>query len=125
MRILVISFVLCLFACFTIDSKAQGDLQFNRVVHFTLNGSTPQSFTVPTNKVWKIVSAGAGYYSCYVFLRDGSGNNLAMLYTNDLNYRVHFPYWLPGGFSGDFYRTGNVSSGPMSTVSIIEFNVVP
>jgi len=104
---------------------AQGNLQFNQVIIFTMDGLTPQPFTVPANKVWKIESAGSGYYSSTVYMRDASANILALLYSSDANYRVNLPYWLPSGFTGDFYRSGNVPSGPKSTVSIIEFNIVP
>ena len=106
-------------------STAQGNLQFNQVIVFTLDNSTPQAFTVPAGKVWKIQSAGSGYYSSSVFMRDASGNILAMLYSSNVNYRVQFPFWLSSGYTGDFYRSGNTSSGPKATVSIIEFNVIP
>lgn len=113
-----------LFLCIN-TANAQGNLQFNQVILYTLDVDTPQSFTVPAGKVWKIESASSGYYSSSVYLRDASGNTLATLYANNLDYRVHYPYWLPSGFSGDFRRLGNTSSGPKATVSILEFNVIP
>lgn len=106
-------------------ASAQGNLQFNQVVLITLDIDTPYPFTVPTGKIWKIQSASSGYYSSTVYLRDASANYLATLYANNLDYRVNFPYWLPTGFTGDFRRVGNTSSGPKATVSIIEFNVIP
>ena len=107
------------------NATAQGTLQFNKVIVVTLDGSNPFAFTVPANKVWKIESAGSGYYSSTIYLREPSGDRLAYIYTNSVNDQVRFPYWLPSGFSGDFYRIGNIASGPKSTVSIIEFNVIP
>lgn len=106
-------------------SVAQGNLQFNQVIVFTLDIDTPQAFSVPANKVWKIESASSGYTSSSVYMRDASGNYLALLYTNNQDNRIDLPYWLPSGFTGDFRRLGNTGSGPKSTVSIIEFNVIP
>ena len=115
-----------LFALSITPAIAQGgNLQFNQVIVYELDGQNPTAFTVPADKVWKIESASSGYYSSTVYLRNTAGDFLATLYSSNLGYRVHFPYWLPSNFSGDFIRYGNVSSGPKSTISIIEFNVIP
>ena len=118
--------------CFvSLNLSAQGNLQFNQVTSVTITGnlsamsSITTNVTVPAGKVWKIQSASSGYYSSTVYMRDASGNFLATLYSSNLGYRVNFPYWLPSGFTGDFIRYGNTGSGPKSTVSIIEFNVIP
>ncbi len=120
----VFAAIVCIIA-FSAISFAQGNLQFNQVIVITLDGQTPQSFTVPAGKVWKIESASSGYYSSTVYMRDGAGEFLATLYSSNVGYRVNYPYWLPSNFSGDFIRYGNVSSGPKSTISILEFNVIP
>lgn len=109
----------------THDVCAQGTLQFNQVIVVILDLSNPFAFTVPANKVWKIESAGSGYYSSTVYMRDAAANRLATLYTNNRDDRAQLPYWLPSGFAGDFIRFGNTSSAPKATVSIIEFNVIP
>ena len=115
----------CAILLITSASFGQGNLQFNQVVLITLNIDTPQAFTVPAGKVWKIQSAGVGTSSTSIYLRDSAGEGLAILYSTSSDVEIKFPYWLPTGFTGDFRRFGNTSTAPKATVSIIEFNVIP
>lgn len=116
--------VLALFY-FAMPAQAQKTLEFNQVLNFKVGGSYPDvaAFTVPANKVWKIESAGTAYSgTSYLYLQDSSGERIWYMGGNSGDI-VHYPYWLPSGFSGFFERSFNSSSGGGS-ISIIEFNVV-
>jgi hypothetical protein len=115
--------VIFLVAGFSKQAFAQGNLQFNQVINYTLVGSTAQSFTVPAGKVWKIEAVAADNTNTpYVWLRNPANQVVATFYpASTLHSPV--PYWLPSGYTGNFYLTN--SAGYRGSVSIIEFNVVP
>lgn len=125
MKTTLLSLLFALFVFASVETNAQGTLQFNQVLNVELNGSTPFTFTVPANKVWKIESVGTGYHSSSIYLRNTSNEVLAYLYYNSPDNRVKLPYWLGSNFSGNIYRVGNLGSGNKASLSIIEFNVVP
>lgn len=107
---------------FTHESKAQGNLQFNQVILFDLASGGTQTITVPPGKVWKIETANTGNGSSGgVWIRNASSQAIAILSTSNTSSSSNYPFWLPSGYSGNFY---NVSAGRAS-ISIIEFNVVP
>jgi hypothetical protein len=121
---------------------SQGNLQFNRVINLTYNNATLKSgvyiydtLKVPTNKVWKLESAGIKGTNT-----DGSSlliDNFTVF--SEVDYQTSsgvfptptvssFPIW----FSSGSYKL-TLYCGYMSTcnnnipasLSIIEFNVVP
>ncbi len=103
-------------------SSAQGNLQFNQVVNFTLVGITPVNFTVPAGKVWKIEAVGAESTNTpEVHLRNASNQPIATFYPAG-TYHSPLPYWLNSGFSGNFYLLNSATY--RGSVSIIEFNVL-
>jgi hypothetical protein len=117
----VIAVIFCLLF-FADRSYAQGNLQFNQVILFTVPANTTVAFTVPAGKVWKIESIGVGgASSTSVVLRDGSANMIA--YLLGTTNASQLPFWLPESFSGSFQSTG--TNPYRDVVSIIEFNVVP
>jgi hypothetical protein len=115
-------FFAALLLCFA-GAKAQGNLQFNQVINYTLIGTTPQNFTVPAGKVWKIEAVGVDYTNTpNVYIRNASNQNLVTFYTS-ASYNNPLPYWLSGGFTGNFYLSN--SNTYRGCISIIEFNIVP
>lgn len=110
-------------AGFSKQAFAQGNLQFNQVINYTLVGSTPLSFTVPAGKVWKIEAvSGENTNTPIVWLRTPANQPVATFFVSSGNHSP-VPYWLSSGYTGNFYLTN--SSGYRGSVSIIEFNVVP
>jgi hypothetical protein len=118
------------------QAKAQGNLQFSRVINYTIasqtvntNSSTRATFngniTVPSNKVWKIESVGVYsdnlYWSIFI--------DRYLVYNNNPAATCKLPLWLPSGtydWKGLYYSAGAVSvffEG--AAFSIIEFNIVP
>lgn len=116
--------VLILFvAGFSSKTFAQGNLQFNQVINYTLVGGTAQSFTVPTGKVWKIEAVAVDIANTpQVYLRTPANQIVASFFSTS-SYNTPIPYWLPSGYAGNFFL--NNSSTYRGSVSIIEFNVVP
>ncbi len=135
----ILSLLLFVF-CFS-GIQAQGNLQFNRVVNLKYSvacnnssNTTVGNITVPTDKVWKIesasISALSGWYRSIDLLNlylDGhmlvqGGGNLS---TSSPTYSS-CPVWLSSGtypvivanYTGSSYTT-------VSSLSIIEFNVIP
>ena len=135
----ILSLLLFIF-CFS-GIQAQGNLQFNRVVNLKYSvacnnsaNTTVGIITVPTDKVWKIesasVSALSGWYRSIDLLNlylDGhmlvqGGGNLS---TSSPTYSS-CPVWLSAGtypvivanYTGSSYTA-------VSSLSIIEFNVIP
>ncbi len=106
--------------------KAQGKLEFNKVIYTDVPAAGNVPISVPAGKVWKIESAGCGVPASgtYIYLRNSSSQNVAILFLsgNPHEYKVALPYWLPESFTGSFQQSGNSSA---CSVSIIEFNVVP
>lgn len=129
-------------------SYAQGNLQFNRVVTFSNNGTvssgtvtTYETITIPQGKVWKIESVAlAGIdstNSIYPFTA-GSGSTIKWLYArfNDIiaysgdnlgNQNTLLPIWLNSGtylfkISSAY---SNSSGGVLASYSAIEFNIIP
>lgn len=120
----------------SISVYSQGNLQFNKVININLSTSDT-TLTVPTNKVWKIESAGFNenmrptngcqiklYLQNYFLF--GSQSDLS---TTTLALFSNFPIWLSTGDYQLYVRymncNGNSIPGVSSSVSIIEFNIVP
>lgn len=116
--------VLILFAAgFSQQAFAQGNLQFNQVINYTLVGGTAQSFTVPAGKVWKIEAVAMDYTNTpNIHMRTPANQIVASFFTSS-SYNNPLPYWLPSGYTGNFYLSN--SGTYRGSVSIIEFNVVP
>ena len=134
------------FSVFFINSYSQGNLQFNRVVNFSLqqaNGGayskgvyTYQTFIIPAGKVWKIESVA-------VFHRDPDNTfelciDCAAAF-NDI-VAVHFirsggvddtrnlPIWLAEGTYNFIISDNNNSSQSdylKASYTGIEFNIIP
>jgi|SRR5687767_2422701 len=104
--------------------KAQGNLQFNQVIVYTIPLNSSVAFTVPAGKVWKIESAGVGGTgSTSLSLRDATSAPVAYFFGATSGNNTPFPFWLPGSFSGSFVSSG--TNPYRDIISIIEFNVVP
>lgn len=122
-----------LFLCSSLFALAQGTLQFNQALLMT-NGN---SLTVPSGKVWKVVSATVG---------DGVsfGDNIRFFITingaeNHLNYfsgsgsygarsntMPALPLWLPANTTVAVPAFGsNSNQTRIRNISILEFNIVP
>jgi len=130
---------ICLFAGSISFSKAQGNLQFNRVrlEQITLNpsGSNQAIFdsiqiVVPSNKVLKIESAHSFDRATY----DGTyADGTAFLSINKImlkipyNTVIYFPVWLPAGtyYLRMDHITCNKATTFYGTISAIEYNIVP
>ena len=122
MRKLYLLSVLILFVSL---GKAQGNLQFNQVITYSLTSGTPQAFTVPAGKAWKVETAGISLSgSSAIYLRNGAGTQISCLVQNNSSgypyYNTVFPLWLNENFQGQFY-----AAGCTGIISIIEFNIVP
>ncbi len=116
------------FIFFGAQSKAQGNLQFNQVLHLEITCCTASTFTVPVGKVWKIEVSMAYTNNYPTRISAINGNPMEAYLTGYtyLNYGVlpiHLPYWLPTNTQVSF-STGN-TIGYKGYVSIIEFNVIP
>ena len=121
MKKLLFVFILLVFC--TQKNFAQGNLQFNQVINYTLVGVTPLSFTVPSGKVWKIEAVAVDVTNTpYVYLRNPANQIIATFYSSG-SYANPLPYWLSSGYTGNFFL--NNSSTYRGSISIIEFNVVP
>ncbi len=124
-------------------SFAQGNLQFNQVILWKLNSQSlypdnnsnyniQGTLTVPQGKVWRIDAAS--YYGTttmfdlkldnfLLFARKTNGGGLS--YHQD----IEFPIWLPSGTYNYLARWYCSQCGIQiyegSSVSIVEFNVIP
>jgi hypothetical protein len=131
--------ILILLFFITLGAKAQGNLQFNRVINYTMASQTVFSpgllqttVTVPAGKVWKIEAAsynGAGSPGWSLIL----DNYLLFTYIinsgGGLNYfpEIHFPIWLPAGtynLKAQYYITTPSALFVGASISIIEFNII-
>jgi len=121
---------LLLFSCllFSLSFKAQGNLQFNQVLHLEITCCTASAFSVPVGKVWKIEGSMAYSNNYPTRITAINGNPMEAYLTGytHLNYGIlpiTLPYWLPANTQVSF-NTGN-TIGHKGYVSIIEFNVIP
>jgi hypothetical protein len=129
---------------FSSQGFAQGNLQFNRVINYTLSGTIPASantpttvqtitVTVPVNKVWKIESA-----HCRASNTSNVQNNQVEAYialdnawimANNTSYVIPtFPIWLSAGTHTIQIISDNGStlvSNLYGLVTGIEFNIIP
>jgi hypothetical protein len=126
----------------SLSTKAQGNLQFNRVVNFSATQSvgsnlpiTAQTFIVPTGKVWKIEyvmiaerTAAGGANFCQKCA--GSFNGI-VAYTCHLSGNFYengkSPIWLSDGSYNFIISQNNSTTAQQLLVSYsaIEFNVIP
>ena len=116
------------FIFFGANSIAQGNLQFNQVLHLEITCCTASTFTVPVGKVWKIEGAMAYNNSYPTRITAVNGNPMEAYLTGYtyLNYGIlpiPLPYWLPANTQVSFNTGSGV--GQKGYVSIIEFNVIP
>ncbi len=116
------------FIFFGAHCKAQGNLQFNQVLHLEITCCTASTFTVPVGKVWKIEGSMAYTNNYPTRISAINGNPMEAYLTGYtyLNYGIlpiPLPYWLPTNTQVSF-STGN-TIGYKGYVSIIEFNVMP
>ena len=102
------------------DSKAQGNLQFNKVKFVSVND------TVPANKVWKVESIlySNTNYGAYINLDNQSILVRYILYSNGGTsqtssiWEMKFPFWMP---AGSFIA----ASTNVNLINIIEYNIIP
>ena len=136
--------ILILIFFITLGAMAQGNLQFNQVINYTIpaqtvstqsnTGTIQTTVTVPTNKVWKIEAASYNAYGSDWSLRIDNylliPQNFSAFngyYTNIPIPVIHFPIWLPSGT----YTVNAIANGATSyfinfqgaSISILEFNI--
>ena len=130
---------ICLFVGLLSFSKAQGNLQFNRVrlEQITLNpsGSNQAIFDsfqviVPSNKVLKIESAHTADRQTYDGTYADGTSFLSInkiILKNPYNTPIYFPVWLPAGtyYLRIEHPTCNKATTFYGTISAIEYNIVP
>lgn len=122
---------------------SQGNLQFNKVINLeyfeaVVKNGIPliDTLNVPANKVWKVESAGIA--PIYSYLGDRLMLNNFTLDIEDYDItknsngygsesKSNFPIWLSTGkYILYLHRLGGFSRATIkSSLSIIEFNVVP
>lgn len=128
-------------------SKAQGNLQFNRVVTFSNSDivannavTTFETITIPQGKVWKIESVSLSGVSNNVVspFDAGSGSTIKWLYArfndvvaysaNNVGNQINLlPIWLNSGtyiFKVNSAYS-NLSGRVLASYSAIEFNIIP
>lgn len=125
MKIYLVFFALIFFVA---HSKAQGNLQFNQVLHLEITHNSALTYTIPAGKVWKIEGGMAYNSTSPTRITNINGNPMDACLTGYtyLNYNilpVPLPYWLPANTQITF-NTGS-TIGQKGYVSIIEFNVIP
>jgi hypothetical protein len=119
-------YVIALLFALTFSKIDAQNLQFSQVLTFsgttTGNNGISQLGTVPSGKVWKIVSISnlGNYHSIQI-------NNVSVttgIANASINTYLYLPIWLK---DGDQIRHVNYSSSSNSDyfVSIIEFTIVP
>ena len=106
-------------------TKAQGNLQFNRVVSYTggyANGSTVILDTVKQGKVIKIESMGisSNYFNGVIRINGKAYYNVPQNYTSP-NIVIHEPLWLKAGDVISYTPNGNGDY----VITGIEYNIVP
>jgi hypothetical protein len=128
-------FSICLLLLCCYKTKAQNNLQFNRVVIIKADSISHcstgncedtilyRTFTVPSNKVLKIESINFTLGTYYVLFLDSTP-----FFKTTTGYTPTFPIWLPSGtYSIHFgtYNPPNPSSGQYAyLLSALEFNIV-
>lgn len=136
--ILTLSFGLNLFA-----QDTPGNLQYNRVVNYTLDFSTGgitgnandghgivSTFSVPVGKVWKINSVFVGNRdtnraNSVTSVHSGctlTANRNVLYSPSGSGNSVNFPLWLS---SGSYELYGIDCNRAALSISAIEFNIVP
>tara|TARA_B110000483_G_scaffold220372_1_gene275344 strand:+ start:278 stop:673 length:396 start_codon:yes stop_codon:yes gene_type:complete len=114
--------------------NAQGNnLQFSRSIFTEFINITGISsdyinsgtFTIPTNKTWKITSAAC--YQRYNSNSSVSSNDCFMMINNHiLSYTyVKYPIWLPEGTYTVYTKLSSTAYNSNSSISGIEFNIIP
>ena len=112
--------ILILLMAISFIGNAQGDLQFNQVLTYTVNGTQANVYTVPAGKVAKIAKAiekgDTGQYSL-IFTINGANH-----YPNN-NFPQKDGMWLK---AGDIIGSaaGNYGGSYNITISIIEYNII-
>jgi hypothetical protein len=142
-----------LFILFTLQSFAQGNLQFNQVLTYSgsINcGQTSPTWTVPAGKVWKIeyrsiVTGNPNYDSGNNTSPSGPLFNLNGTKLSDFHHRQNvqpsnstnltsdqnLPLWLKAGDQIQFSLDNNIliGCGEYSkynyAISILEYNIIP
>jgi len=110
--------ILILVMAISFIGNAQGDLQFNQVLTYTVNSTQANVYTVPAGKVAKIVKAieksSSSPYRAE-FLINGTGQPLNSAYSKD----------------GMWLKAGDIIGSTVGTIyddymvlSIIEYNIV-
>jgi hypothetical protein len=106
---------------YTNESKAQGNLQFNKVKLVSAVD------TVPRNKVWKVESITypnpsnfipSFNYISEIFVNGGSTIVKMSQLTLSYSWEMKYPFWLPSG-------TTLQASNNVNYISIIEYNIIP
>ena len=141
MKHLFVIFILLFF----LNTNAQGNLQFNRIINYTLNADIPTAtntfdtlvFCVPNNKVWKIESASVNWGELW-FCSPQTKNFSVIASTQRTitlcpvtSGHVVFPLWLESNFCGRFqwnFGSANMTCNNgcyTGLISIIEFNIIP
>jgi len=125
--------------------RAQGNLQFNQVLHekFSATGSGTNTLigtiTVPASKVWKIESGSLvnstyftplEYIWCMTvdaqIITGGTTNGSAGGYTGYYPMTTLSPVWLPAGTYNVNVSSQAISGNPYTaTLSVIEYNIIP
>ena len=119
-----------------LGAKAQGNLQFNQVIYYTIPSQsfaasgTIATVTIPAGKIWKIEAASHNAAGGTVWsLRIGN----FLLYSSTLNggggltYHpdINFPIWLPSGtYNLQVNSTNGGGTFEGAGLSIIEFNII-
>ena len=134
-----------LFISLSFFINAQGNLQFNRIVNYTLNADIPTAtntydtivFCVPNNKVWKIESASVNWGE--IWLCSPLTKNYSVIASTQRTItlcpvttgHVVYPLWLDSNFCGRFqWNFGSANLTCLNgcytgLISIIEFNIIP
>ncbi|MDA7787520.1 hypothetical protein N8960_00765 [bacterium] len=122
--------------------NAQGNnLQFSQTIFtefINITGLTTSdyinsgTFTIPANKTWKITSA-----SCYQRNNSNSSinsnicglminnHNLLQSFNNGIYNTTKYPIWLPEGTYTVYTKLTSTSLNSNSSISGIEFNIIP
>ena len=111
--------ILILVMAISFIGNAQGDLQFNQVLTYTVNTSQSNIYIVPDGKVAKIVKA----------VENGSSNQYYGKFTiNGTNHKQNVNY---DQISGAWLKAGDIIGSDVGTIyndyillSIIEYNIV-
>lgn len=110
-------FTALLFTGIRTSAQVGTSMQFNQIIIKTWDGTSP-TYTVPAGKIWKIEGAIG---SSAVIIREVNGVLVfGTINSASSNYGENLPMWFPENTTLEFQELGN-----SSTVSIIEFTVIP